>query len=470
MSFPPHLRRVLLVTTLGSFLAFLDSSIVTVALHSLSDNFDASLTTGQWTITAYLLALAAVLPLSGWAASRFGPRRTYATSVAAFVLGSLACGMATSMGQLIAFRAVQGAAAAVAAPVAQMIAVRAAGPERMAKVMSVTGVPTVLAPILGPTVGGLLLEHAGWRWIFLVNVPIGALIVVLAVRLLPPDEAEGADRLDVPGLALLALGCVGLTYGLTKLGEEGSVTSPSVLPWTLAGVVLLGGFIGHALLARTPLLDLRLLRRPHYSAAALANFCLGATLFGSVILMPLYLQTVRHEDAVATGLLLIPQSVGVAIAVGLGSRLVAALGSGRAALLGGLVSVVATVPFALIGAHTSYWQLGAAMVVRGFGVGATIVPITTAAYQAVPATAISDATVQLNVLQRIAGSLSTALFAVVLQNELDRATTPAAAAAGFGTAFWWVIVVGLGATAPTLLLIVAERRAQRPHEQPTPVT
>jgi EmrB/QacA subfamily drug resistance transporter len=461
MSFPPVLRRVLVVTTLGSFLAFLDTSIVNVALDSLSERFDASLPTIQWLVTAYLLALAAVLPVSSWLAVRFGAKRVYVLAIAAFAAGSLACGLADSVGELIAFRAVQGAAAAVAAPVAQMLCVRTAGPERLAKVMSITGVPTIIAPMLGPAVGGLLLDHAGWRWIFLINVPIGALIVVLALRMLPADATAEPGRLDVLGLALLALGCVGLTFGLTEFGESRDFTSWSVLPWATGGVLLLVVFVLYALRAEAPLTDLRLYRNARYSAASLANFCLGAVLFGSVIIMPLYFQIVRHQDAVATGLLLIPQSVGVAVAVGIGANLVERLGHGRAALLGGAVSVVATVPFLMIGAHTAYWWLGAVMVVRGFGIGATLVPVMTAAFRVIPPSAIGDATVQTNMLQRIGGSISTAVFAVVLQSELDSAKTPAAQASAFGTAFWWVLGIALCAMAPALLLATAERADQR---------
>ncbi|QLJ03662.1 DHA2 family efflux MFS transporter permease subunit [Streptomyces sp. NEAU-sy36] len=464
MPFSPALRRVLIVTTLGSFLAFLDSSIVNVALHSLSDRFDTTLSTIQWTVTAYLLALAAVLPVSGWAAARFGAKRMYALSIGAFTLGSLACGLSHSIGELIAFRAVQGAAAAVAAPVAQMIAVRAAGPERLAKVMSVAGVPTILAPILGPAVGGLLLDHAGWRWIFLINVPIGALIVVLALRLLEPDEATEAGRLDLLGFLMLALGCVGLTYGLNEFGTRGDFATWHVLPWVVGGVLLLAAFVIYGLRATVPLTDLRLYRNARYTAASVANFFLGAVLFGSVILMPLYFQIVRHESPVATGMLLIPQSIGVAIAVGSGSKFVESLGIGRAALLGGLVSTVGTLPFVLVGAHTSYWLLGVVMVLRGFGIGATMVPVMAAAFRVIPPTAIADATVQTNVLQRIGGSLSTAILAAVLQSRLDSATTPAQQAAGFGTAFWGVLAIGLCATAPAFLLLKAEP-AGRPAEQ-----
>ncbi|MGH3309778.1 MAG: DHA2 family efflux MFS transporter permease subunit [Streptomyces sp.] len=453
---------MLVVTTLSSFLAFLDSTIVNVALQSLSRTMDTSLSTVQWLITAYLLALAAALPTAGWASDRFGAKRVYLWSVAGFTLGSLACGLATSIGQLIAFRAIQGGAAALATSVATMLAVRAAGPELIAKVMSVTGVPTVLAPIVGPAIGGLLLEHAGWRWIFLINVPIGAAIVAMSLRLLPPEADSGqGTRLDVPGLATLAMACVGLTYGLAELGEGGDLAATAVLLPVGAGLALLAAFVVHALRSPAPLLDLRLHRIPRFAAAAVTNFCLGAVTFGAFMLLPLYFQIARHENTVDTGLLLIPQGVGTAIAIAFSAKLTKALGTGRTALLGGLISVVGTVPFVLIAENTSYWLLGVAMVVRGMGIGAAIVPAMTAAYVVVPPTAIADATVQLSVLQRIAGSLSTAVFAVVLQNELAGAATPGAQADGFGTVFWWVLATGLCAAAPMLLLIAAERRDAR---------
>ncbi|GII62303.1 MFS transporter [Sphaerisporangium krabiense] len=449
-----------MVTTLGGFLALLDSTIVNVALRSLSISMQAPLATIQWLVTAYLLALAAVLPASGWLAGRFGAKNIYILAVTLFTASSLACALSGTAGQLIAFRAVQGAAAGIAVPVAQMITVREAGPRLMARVMSVSGVPTILAPIIGPTIGGLLLRHAGWQWIFLINIPIGLITVGMSFRLLPRDDHEEAGRLDVLGLLVIAAGGVAVTYGLAQIGRAGQVGS-SVVIWTVVGLALVALFVIYALRAANPLADLRLFKNRVYAAASVTGLCLGAAVYGAIILMPLYFQIVRHEDAVATGLLLIPQGTGVAVALWYGARLIDRLGSGRTALIGGLISVVATIPFVFIEADTSYWYLGAAMVVRGFGVGAIAIPATAAVYRAVPPASIKDATVQLNVVQRIGGSLSTALFAVVLQTRLDAATTPAGQAGAFGVAFWWVLGIAVGATVPTLLLVSAERRAAR---------
>jgi Na+/melibiose symporter-like transporter len=286
-------------------------------------------------------------------------------------------------------------------------------------------------------------------------VPIGALTVVLAQWLVPADTAQQGGRLDVPGLFLMSLGCAALTYGLAEIGTTARVMSAQVLVSLAVGVVLIALFALHALRAAQPLVDIRLFRNKLYSAAQLTNVCLGSAVFGSVILMPLYFQIVRGEDPVATGLLLIPQGIGAGFAMMVSARLTDRLGSGRAALLGGAVSTVATVPFLVIDADSSYWFLGLAMVFRGFGIGACAIPATTAAYRVIPPAKVNDATIQIGILQRVGGSTGTALFAVVLQNELGSASTATAQSSAFGNTFWWVLATAVLPTPPTMLLTAA---------------
>jgi EmrB/QacA subfamily drug resistance transporter len=458
--------RVAIVVILGAIMSVLDTTIVNVALHDLSLDLHATLGGIQWVITGYLLSLAAVIPVTGWAVRRYSARRLYLIALVVFTVGSGLCALATTSAELIAFRVLQGIGGGMLTPIGQMILVKAAGPRNLPKVMSLIGVPIVLAPVFGPTLGGLLLQSIGWQWIFLINVPIGAAALVLALRLLPHDDAGTAQagRLDVLGLVLAAAGVVGLTYGLSQSEAAGSLTSSSVLLPALGGLVLLALFVLRSRHVERPLLDLKLFAQPAFRAAAIVTFCLGAALFGAMILLPLYFQTVRGEDAISTGLLLIPQGIGGGIGMVLSGRFTERIGAGRTSLLGGLILVAGTVPFVVLTATTSFALIGVAMVVRGIGIGLSIMPAMTAAFSVLSRDQVNDASPQLTVLQRVGGSLGTAIIAVVLQGQTLHARTAAAAAAGFGHTYWWVMAVTLIALVPTLLLARIERQAKRRNE------
>jgi EmrB/QacA subfamily drug resistance transporter len=461
-SIEPHVIRVATVVILGAIMSVLDTTIVNVALHDLSGDLHASLSSIQWVITGYLLSLAAVIPVTGWAVRRYSARRLYLIALVVFTAGSALCAVATTSGELIAFRVLQGIGGGMLTPIGQMILVKAAGPRNLAKVMSLIGVPIVLAPVFGPTLGGLLLQSAGWQWIFLINAPVGALALFLGLRLLPHDESgsDQAGRLDVLGLALAAAGVVGVTYGLSQSEAAGSLTASSVLLPVLAGIALLALFVFRSRRIERPLLDLRLFANPAFRAASVVTFCLGAALFGAMILLPLYFQTVRGEDAIQTGLLLIPQGIGGGLGMFASGRATQRLGAGRTSLLGGVILAAATIPFVLVTANTSFVVLGAAMVIRGIGVGLAIMPAMTAAFSVLSSDQVNDASPQLTVLQRVGGSLGTAILAVVLQGYLRGVHTQAAAAAGFAHTYWWVMAVSLVALAPTLLLSRIERRTR----------
>src|SRR5919107_5892644 len=199
-----HVWRIAVVVILGAIMSVLDTTIVNVALDTLAKDLHTSLDGIQWVVTGYMLALAAVIPVTGWAANRFAPRRLYLISLVLFTAGSALCGLSWSSGSLIAARVLQGLGGGMLMPIGQMILVKAAGPRNMAKIMSAIGVPIILAPVFGPTLGGLLVEHAGWQWIFFVNLPVGVAAVIAALRLLPREAGspETAGRLDVTGLAL----------------------------------------------------------------------------------------------------------------------------------------------------------------------------------------------------------------------------------------------------------------------------
>ena len=457
--------RVALVVVLGSIMSVLDTTIVNVALDELSKQLGSTLDQIQWVVTGYLLSLAAVIPVTGWAARRFGERRLYLTSIVVFTLGSLLCGLAWSTGSLIAFRVLQGVGGGMILPVGQMILARSAGPHRMGRVMSVITIPIVMAPILGPTIGGLVLEHLGWRWIFFINAPVGVAALIAGLRLLPRDHGsrEAAGRLDVVGLALLATGLVGITYGLAETGITGGLSGPRVIVPLLLGLALTTTFVLRARRIPRPLLDVRLYANRAFAAASLTMFCLGGALFGASVLMPLYFQMVRGQDAVHTGLLLAPQGVGVAISMFFSARAADRIGGGWLSLSGVLLTAAATVPFTMFDATSSYWLIGGAMVLRGAGIGLAFIPAMTAAFAAMTPAQIADGTPQLNVLQRVGGSIGTAILAVILQAGINdlAVPTPAGIAGAFNTAYWWALGITLAAVVPAVVLVRAEAAGRR---------
>jgi EmrB/QacA subfamily drug resistance transporter len=461
----PRVKRVAIVIVLGSIMSILDTTIVNVALESLSKDLHAPLDSVQWVVTGYLLALAAVIPLCGWAVRRFSAYRVYLVALVLFTAGSALCGLASSVTELIVFRVLQGVGGGLLVPTGLTILVTAAGRENLPRVMSMIGVPIVLAPVFGPTLGGFLLQTVGWHAIFMINVPIGIATVFVARRLLPRDAADkaGAGRLDWQGLILAASGTVGITYGLSESASAGSILSRSVIVPVLVGVALVAAFVVRARRIDHPLLDMRLYRIRAYSAASVVMFCLGAALFAALILLPLYFQLARGQDAIHTGLLLIPQGIGSAIGMNRSALATRRFGAGLTSLCGGMILVVGTLPFLFVGATTPYGLIAVAMIVRGIGVGLAFMPAMTAAFSSLAPDQVNDASPQLNVIQRVGGSLGTAVIAVVLQSKLvglGPHPSAAATASAFSQTYLWVVVLSLGALIPAAFLWRLERRAR----------
>jgi EmrB/QacA subfamily drug resistance transporter len=438
------------VVVLGTVTAILDATIVNVAIPTLRRAFDAPVASIQWVMTGYLLAFASVIPLTGWATGRFGAKRVWLAALGLFVAGSLLSGTATSLSELIAFRALQGVGGGLLMPVGQTVLAQAAGPQRMGRVMSVIGVPMLLAPVFGPVIGGAIVDQVSWRWIFFVNLPVGLLALVLAWRLMPATPAHNG-RLDLRGLLLLSPGLAIFVYGMSEAGTSGGFGGGRTLAGIAIGLALVAAFGWHARRrGRAALIDVSLFSRRGFAAAAGTNLLIGVALFGALILLPLYFQTVRGESPLATGLLLMPQGLGAALAMPFAGRLTDSVGARVVIPAGVLLALAGTAAYTQVGPHTSYVVLSIALFVIGLGLGSTIVPSMAVAYQTVSREAVAQATSAINVIQRIAGSVGTALLAVVLQRNLRvEGVEPAHA---FGTAFW--VAFGLVATAlvPALLL------------------
>ncbi len=468
------------VVVVGTIMAILDATIVNVAVPTLGRDFQTSISTVQWVMTGYLLAFASVIPLTAWAGERFGVKRVWIGALLTFMAGSALAGAAWSIEALIVFRVLQGLGGGLLMPVGQTILAQAAGPQRLGRVMSVVGVPMLLAPIFGPVIGGAIIDQVSWRWIFFVNLPVGLFAVALAWRLLAAPQARHGGRLDLSGLVLLSAGIAIFVYGVSEAGAAGGLGGARALTGIAVGVVLVALFAGHAL-RRGPaaLIDLSLLRRRGFAAAAGTNLLVGVALFGALILLPLYFQTVRGESPLATGLLLAPQGLGAALAMPIAGRLTDEIGARVVIPVAIALALVGTAAYTQVGAATSYVVLAVALFVIGLGLGGTIVPSMAVAYQTVPREAVAHATTMINVIQRIAGSLGTALLAIVLQHtittnvhgfdgglaalaslpEQRRPQIAPSLADAFGTTFWVALAIVAAALLPALLLPVRARDA-----------
>jgi EmrB/QacA subfamily drug resistance transporter len=460
---PRHVWIISGVAMLGAVMSILDTTIVNVALATLGHDLHSNLASIQWVVTAYMLALAAVIPVTGWASRRFGAKPLFLISLVLFTLGSLLCGLATSDTELILFRVLQGVGGGMIMPLAQIIMAEVAGPKRMGRVMALVAVPMMLAPTLGPLIGGALIQSLSWHWIFFVNIVVGAVAIPLAFRLLPATaQADRSDEtLDFIGLALMSTGLVGITYGLAEAGTYHTFNNGHVIIPVVVGAALVAAFVFRALAIAHPLLDIRLYKNWHFSAASIVMFALGAAVFGAMILMPLYWQELRGYDVIDTGLLTGPQGLGMAVTMPLAARMTDRYGGGPVALVGVIATALLTVPFGLIGAHTSVLWLSIAMFLRGAGMGSSFMPAMTAAFAALDRSEVSHATPQLNVLNRVGGSVGTTILAVVLANALRGAHTHAQAASAYGTAFWWSVGMAALALIPCVVLMRAESNARR---------
>ncbi|MGH3760728.1 DHA2 family efflux MFS transporter permease subunit [Actinophytocola sp.] len=420
-------RRVLAiggVVVLGAVMAMLDITVVNIALDRLIIEFGTTLDQMQWVATGYTLALATVIPLSGWAADRFGTKRIYLTAVFLFMVGSALAGTAWSTESLILFRVLQGLGGGMLMPLGMTILTKAAGPERVGRVMAVLGVPMLLGPIVGPILGGWLVDDVSWRWIFFINVPVGIIALALGARILDKDEPRPAEKLDVLGLFLLSPGLAALIYGLAQVPSNGGFGHPEVYLPAIAGAILVTAFIRHA--ARTPhaLIDLTLFRNRGFSVAAITMVLFVVAFFGAMLLFPLYFQQVRAEGALTAGLLLAPQGIGAMIMMPIAGMIVDRGYAARLVRLGLLIIIGSMAVFTQLGSDTSYWAIGAALFVMGLGMGMTMMPIMSIALKTLKQENVARASTSLNIIQQVAASIGTAMLSVLLFNEVKERMAP----------------------------------------------
>ncbi|AZG46065.1 DHA2 family efflux MFS transporter permease subunit [Gordonia insulae] len=413
-----HVLMVAGVVVLGAIMSILDVTVVAVAQNTFQQEFGTDAAGAAWTATGYTLALAAVIPLSSWAASRFGTKKVYLTSLVLFTIGSILCALAWNIGSLVAFRVIQGLGGGLLMPIGMMILTKAAGPERVGSVMAVLGIPMLLGPIGGPILGGLLIEKLSWHWVFLINVPIGIVAFIYSWIVLRKDEETSRPRIDLVGLLLLSPGLALFLFGISSSAEHRTFLTGSVLIPAIIGAILIATFIWHAFHADKPLLDLRLFKNRTLTIAVITMTLFMIAFFGASLLYPQYFIGVRGETTLTAGLLLAPQGLGAMLTMPIAGRMTDKIGPGKF-VLGGIVLILLGMGvFLFLGAETSYWLLGGALFVQGLGMGMTMMPIMSSALATLNNAQVPDGSTMVNVVQQAASSIGTAVISVVLASGL----------------------------------------------------
>jgi EmrB/QacA subfamily drug resistance transporter len=476
--FDAELRRLSVVVVLGVVMSILDTTVLNVAINTLGRDFHTSLSTIQWVLTGYALALSMTIPITGWVVERLGAKTTWLASLVLFIAGSVLSGVAWSVPALITFRVLQGVGGGLLLPVGQTMLARVAGPQRMGRVMGVVAIPAMIAPVLGPVVGGLIVDHLSWRWLFYVNAPFCAIALAAAVAWLPRDTDRSAlTRLDVLGLALLSPGLAALVYGVSKAGNGASLTGAQVLIGAVGGVALIVAFAVHALRTRRrPLIDLRQFRVRSFRTANATTFIYSVALFGLMVLLPLYFQLVHGDSPLRAGMMLAPLGLGAMLTLPISGRLTDRVGSRVLAMTGISVVLLGMLAYTRLNATTGVALLAVALFVIGLGHGMMMPSLMAAMYQGLPKAAIPTATTTFNILARVGSSFGIAVLAVVLQS-LVRADVPGAGdslaaaarlhdprsvellANAFGNSVWWAMAFGGAAFLAALTLPGRARRA-----------
>ncbi|HLG78851.1 MAG TPA: MDR family MFS transporter [Ktedonobacteraceae bacterium] len=416
----PYKWIVASVVIFGIFMSILDGTIVNIAIPRLQSAFGAQLSSVQWVLTAYTLAQGVATPLTGFLSDRIGLKRFYMLSLAGFTIGSALCGLAWSLPALIVFRVLQGATGAFLTPLAITLLYREFPPQERGTAMGTLGLPILLAPALGPTLGGYLVTFANWQLIFYINVPIGIVGLIMAMVFLRTVQSPSNVQFDVPGFITSAAGLGLLLYGLSDASTDGW-TSAVVLGCITAGVVLLIAFVMIELdrvrHERQPLLDMRVFTNSGFTTSNIASVMVVIALYGGLFLVPVYLQNLRGLSAYQSGLLLLPQAVASMVAVLIGGRLVDRFGV-RAVVIPGLVILAVTMwRFTTLTNTIMYSNFQLLLIARGFALGLCLQPLMVSALADIRPRMLAQATAVNTTVRFVASSLGIAVLSTLVQSQ-----------------------------------------------------
>src|SRR5215211_3224264 len=435
--------KVLISVMFGIFMIILDATVVNVAFPTLRREFGATLADAQWVLSIYVLSLGVTTPVSGYLADRFGIKRVYLFGLTIFVVGSFLCGLAPSLGWLIAARALQGFGGGIAQPLGPAQLYRAFPPKEQGTALGYFGIVLVFAPALGPVLGGWLVDANLWRLIFFINIPIGILGVLLGSRFLPDHQAERKPAFDPLGLITAVIGFGAVLYA-ASIAETNGWTGPATLTaFTIGIVALIAHVVIELYFVKEPMTSLRLFRNPVFLNAALVGYVATIALFSAEFLMPVYLQAFRGRTALQTGYILLAVAATSGIATPLAGRLYDKIGPRMNMIVGFAILCINTWQLSRIEGTTPISYILFLLALRGLAVGLTLQTSFVAALSSVPLNNLPRGSSLLNSTRFVVQAVSVAALATVFssaisadiraqQDQMQEAQTAAAAAAPFG--------------------------------------
>jgi EmrB/QacA subfamily drug resistance transporter len=448
----------------GLFMIMLDNTVVNVALPSIQRDLHMQLSELEWIVSGYALTFAALMLIGGKLADAYGRRLIFVLGIAIFTLASLACGLASSGDALIGARVAQGVGAAMMNPATLSIIAVTFPPRQRGTAIGLWAGVSALALALGPLVGGLLTEHAGWNWIFFINIPVGVLAIAASFLLIDESRDETHERLDIPGLLSSGIGLFALTYGLIEANNYGWGSARIVGAFVVAAVALVA-FVLLERHRRAPMLDLTLFRNRTYVGANLAMLLVALAMFGVFFFVSLYMQNVLGYSAVQAGAAFLPMTVLIIVIAPLSGRLSDRWGS-RWLMAGGMVLLAIQLTyFSQLPTDATFWRLLPALVIGGFGMSMTMTPSSAAAMRAVPVEKAGVGSAVLNACRQVGGSTGIALMGAIMASQLATPPTTESFMRGFERALLVAAAIALVGAAVAAWLVRPHARGAHDAEQ-----
>src|SRR5712664_1721262 len=408
----------------ATFMEVLDTTVVNVSLPHIAGNLSASIEEATWALTSYLVANAIILPMTGWLASMFGRKRLLMLSVVGFTMSSFLCGLAPTLGTLIVFRVLQGATGGALQPLSQAVLLEAFPPQDRGKAMGFWALGIVVAPILGPVLGGWLTDNYSWRWVFYVNIPVGiASIVMTKLYIFDPSYLRIESRkVDYWGIGMLAVGIGALQIVLDKGQEEDWFSSNMIVVLSVVAAVTLAALIWHLLVTDEPIVDLRVFKERSYAVGVFLMTVVGFVLYGSMVLLPVMLQTLLGYPSLQAGLAMAPRGVGAFFMMQITGRLTAWVDPRKLLTAGLVIGGVTLLWLSQLNLQAGYWDIFWPQLIQGIGMSLLFVPLTMVAMDAIPRERMGNATSLFNLMRNIGGSIGIAITGTMLARNQQSTT------------------------------------------------